>query len=68
MDKKIEAAKARIGIIADEINNSCRGCDSRIGFGTGGIPNDAISCGNVAGFNPDNGDRNIASMGYILVQ
>lgn len=68
MDNSIESAKARIGIIADEVDNVCQQTDSRLGFGTGGRPTDAISCGNAAAFNPDNGDKNIASMGYILVQ
>ena len=68
MDNSTESAKARIGFIADDVDNVCQNTDSRIGFGTGGRPTDAISCGNAAAFNPDNGDKNIASMGYILVQ
>ena len=60
-------SKARVGYIANEGNN-CHYCDSRIGFGTGGYPDNSITCGNVATHSPDNGDRNITAMGYILVQ
>ena len=60
-------SKARVGYIANERNN-CGYCDSRIGFGTGGYPNNSITCGNVADNFPDNGTRNIKAMGYILVQ
>ena len=60
-------SKARIGIIGNE-QNDCNSCDSRIGFGTGGYPNDSASSGNEAKYSPDNGDKHIATMGYILVQ
>ena len=60
-------AKARIGITSNE-NNDCDSCDSRIGFGTGGIPDNSNTCGNEASFSPDNGDKHIKTMGYILVQ
>ena len=60
-------SKARVGYIANDGNN-CGYCDSRIGFGTGGYPDNSITCGNVALHSPDNGDRNIKAMGYILVQ
>jgi len=52
--------KARIGIISND-HNYCTGCDSRIGFGTGGHPDDSNTCGNAA-------HKSIKSMGYILVQ
>ena len=55
---------ARIGYVANQ-ENDCGTCDSRIGFGTRGGSN---ACGNVASHSPDNGDRNIKAMGYILVQ
>ncbi|CAH3168370.1 unnamed protein product, partial [Pocillopora meandrina] len=55
--------RARIGIIANQ-QNDCSTCNSRIGFGTGGDN----SCGNEATHNPDNGDKHIRAMGYILVQ
>ena len=57
-------SKARIGYIANQ-ENDCGSCDSRIGFGTRGGSN---TCGNVASHSPDNGNRNIEAMGYILVQ
>ena len=60
-------SKARVGYIANN-QNDCGSCDSRIGFGTGGRPDNSITCGNVAALSPDNGDRNIKAMGYILVQ
>ena len=61
------ASKARIGIIANQ-ENHCRSCDSRIGFGTGGYPNNFNTCGNQAKHEGDNGDKHIEAMGYILVQ
>ena len=60
-------SKARIGLVAND-NNLCDSCDSRIGFGTGGHPNNSTTCGNVAAHSPDNGNRHIQAMGYILVQ
>ena len=60
-------SKARIGYIANQ-ENDCRTCDSRIGFGTGGYHDDSNTCGNQATHNPDNDNKNIRAMGYILVQ
>lgn len=60
-------AKARIGILGNN-ENDCRTTDSRIGFGTGGHPDDSNTCGNEAATRSDNGDRHIKAMGYILVQ
>ena len=60
-------SKARIGIIANN-ENHCSSCDSRIGYGTGGYPDDLNTCGNEAKYRPDNGDTHIKTMGYILVQ
>jgi len=60
-------SKARIGIINNQ-ENDCGSCDSRIGFGTGGFPDDSNTCGNAAAISPDNGDKYIKAMGYILVQ
>ena len=64
----IDHSKARIGIIGNQENN-CGTGDSRLGFGTGGHPDDHNMCGNVADdrFLPDNGNRRIKAMGYILV-
>ncbi|XP_022786251.1 uncharacterized skeletal organic matrix protein 5-like [Stylophora pistillata] len=56
--------KARIGILGNE-QNDCNSCDSRIGFGT--AP-DSNTCGNVAAWGADNGNKNIKVMGYIFVQ
>ena len=60
-------SKARIGYIAND-QHHCRSCDSRIGFGTGGHPNNSNTCGNAALHSSDNGDRDIRAMGYILAQ
>ena len=60
-------SKARIGITANQ-QNDCGSCDSRIGFGTGGLHDDSNTCGNEATYSPDNGDKHIKAMGYILVQ
>ena len=60
-------SKARNGIISNEQDN-CHSCDSRIGFGTEGEPDDTNTCGNAAAFYPDNGDKTIKAMGYILVE
>ena len=60
-------SKARIGITANQ-QNHCGSCNSRIGFGTGGLFNDFNTCGNEATHSPDNGHKHIKAMGYILVQ
>jgi len=60
-------SKARIGFLGNN-ENDCKSCDSRIGFGTGGRPDDSNTCGSEAEFSPDNGDKHIKVMGYILVQ
>ena len=36
----IQTSKARIGIVSNN-ENKCDSCDSRIGFGTGGYPNNS---------------------------
>ena len=59
-------SKARIGIATNN-QNHCNSCDSRIGFGTGGQPDDSNTCGNEASLSPDNGDKHMKAMGYILV-
>ena len=63
------ASRARIGIVGDEYS-ACDVCDSRIGFGTGGIPDDDNTCGNEADkeWAPDNGESRIKAMGFILVK
>ena len=61
------SAKARIGILGNEQNN-CNSCDSSIGFGTGGRPDDGSTCGNGASSGGDNGNKLTRAMGYVLVQ
>ena len=63
----IQTSKARIGIVGNN-ENKCDSCDSRIGFGTGGYPNNSNTCGNEAVFSKINGDSHIKAMGYISVQ
>ena len=58
--------KARIGFLSNN-ENDCATCDSRIGFGTGGLHDDSNTCGHEA-LEGDNGPRHIKAMGYILVQ
>ena len=65
---KTKLAKARIGITSNN-EDDCVSCDSRIGFGTGGMFDDTNTCGNEATtWLPDNGDKHIKAMCYILVQ
>ena len=59
--------KARVGIISNG-QNDCGSCNSRIGFGTGGDDDDTNTCGNDATYSPDNGEKHLKAMGYILVQ
>ena len=64
--------RARIGILGNN-ENSCKTCDSRIGFGTQGFYDRHYghnACGNEAAkyVLADNGDKHIRAMGYILVQ
>ena len=64
-DKK--HSETRIGILGNN-ENDCTFCDSRIGFGSGGLHDDSNTCGNEAMHASDNGNKHIKSMGYILVQ
>ena len=59
-------SKARIGIRSND-QNDCGTTDSSIGFGTDDYRY-LNTCGNTALHDPDNGDKNIKAMGYILVQ
>ena len=67
MSDRSDHGKARIGFLGNN-ENDCATCDSRIGFGTGGLHNVANTCGNEATYGGDNGDKHIKTMGYILVQ
>ena len=60
-------AKARIGFLSNN-QNDCNSCDSRIGFGTAGLPDDHNTCGNEADSTGDSGEKHIKALGYILVQ
>jgi len=60
-------SRARIGILGNN-ENDCSTCDSRVGFGTGGKHDNSNTCGNQALYSPDNGNKHIKAMGYILVQ
>ncbi|PFX25319.1 hypothetical protein AWC38_SpisGene10090 [Stylophora pistillata] len=61
-------SKARIGIVSNN-QNECSSCDSRIGFGTAGNPDDSNTCGNEASQSGvDNGIKHVKAMGYILAQ
>ena len=62
--------RVRIGIFSNQENN-CDSPDSRIGIGAAGNhcgQNNANSVGNEARCGPDNGDKSIRAMGYVLVQ
>ena len=60
-------SRVRIGVMGNN-ENDCASCDSRVGFGGGGYPDDSNTCGNVAKHGGDNGNKGIKTMGYILVQ
>ena len=60
-------SRTRIGILGNNEDN-CRSCDSRIGFGAGGAPDNSNTCGNEVRYGGDNGDKHLKTMGYILVQ
>ena len=62
-----KSSKTRIGFLGNE-QGDCHSPDSRIGFGTGGNPDNSNTCGNVASKSSDNGGKRIKAMGYILVQ
>ena len=59
-------SKVRIGFLANN-EGDCKNCDSRIGFGTEGYPDNFNTCGNVARHSPDNGPKNIKVIGYIFI-
>lgn len=55
-------SKARIGVLGNN-EDSCSSCDSRIGFGTAGIPDDLNTCGNEVLY-----EKHVKAICYILVQ
>ncbi|KAL9951897.1 hypothetical protein ACROYT_G044640 [Oculina patagonica] len=66
-DKADIYSRARIGIASNN-ENECVSCDSRIGFGTGGHPDDSVTCGNVAQPTHSHPGTFVKAMGYILVK
>jgi hypothetical protein len=60
-------ANVRIGIVANN-QNDCSTCNSVIGFGAEGNSTGDLACGNVAASSPDNGDRDDALFGYVMVR
>ena len=50
------ASSARILFVSNDAND-CYACDSRIGFGTAGYPDDLNAFGNAAKWDADNGDK-----------
>ena len=60
-------SKTRIDCIANQ-ENDCDSCNSKTRYGTGGVHDDPNTCGNEATYSPDNGQKHIKAMGYILVQ
>ena len=61
-------SKARIGVTGNQDYHECETCESRIGFGSGGFPDNTNTCGNYACCGGDNGGKNTKAMGYIFVQ
>ena len=60
-------ARVRLGIFSNQ-ENGCHSPDSFIGLGTYRWGNRGNTAGNVACCSPDNGDKNLKVMGYILVR
>ncbi|XP_028396191.1 uncharacterized protein LOC114520165 [Dendronephthya gigantea] len=60
----LQRSKIRIGIVANE-QNDCNSCDSWLGFGTA---INGKTSGNVAAYSTDNGDKDLATFAYFLVQ
>ena len=58
-------SRVRIGFAANN-QDDCWTCDSRIGFGSGGSPDESNTCGQAAQ-NGDNGNKNIKAMCYLFV-
>ena len=58
-------SRVRIGFAANN-QADCWTCDSRIGFGSGGSPDDLNTCGQAAQ-NGDNGNSFITAMCYLFV-
>ena len=62
--------RVRIGIVSNQ-ENDCGSPDSWVGFGTYGAPcggNANISCGNLVRCTGDNGDKDTATFGYVMLR
>jgi len=59
-------SRARIGVVTNN-QDDCRTCDSRIGFGSGGYPEDSNTCGQAAQ-KGDNGSKFVKAMCYLFVR
>ena len=59
-------SRARIGVVTNN-QDDCRTCDSRIGFGSSGLPDDSNTCG-LAAQNGDNGSKFVKAMCYLFVR
>ena len=59
--------RVRLGIFSNQ-QNDCDSPDSFIGLGTHRWANMRNAAGNVASHSPDNGDKNLKVMAYILVR
>ena len=66
-----ETVRARLGLIANE-QNDCYSPNTLIGLGTHRVSHarnaGGNSAGNFATYSPDNGDKDLKVMGYILVR
>jgi hypothetical protein len=60
-------ASVRIGIVANN-QDDCSTCNSWIGLGAEGQTTGDLACGNVAQSNTDNGARDDALFGYVMVR
>ena len=60
-------ARVRLGIFSNQENN-CNTPDSLIGLGNYRWGNTGNVAGNVANHSPDNGEKNLKVMGYILIR
>ena len=59
-------SRVRIGFPANN-QEDCWTCDSRIGFGSGGSPDDSNTCGQAAQ-GGDNGSKFVKAMCYLFVR
>ena len=65
MDYSSNIARLRLGIFANDVDN-CETCNSWLGFGARYFKTN-VTVGNFARYDTDNGWRDSAAVGYILV-